>query len=371
MDTERGRATRFLARPLVALRGIVILVLAGHPLNHPLLGQDWRPCDSCEPIRWNVERILGPTSNSGSPSLRATVATNGDLYLVAPLDGDPDEITVHSASQESVLGRRGDGPGEFRAINRVVYGEGTFRVFSRARETLYDDTLNLITTRRVPVPAFAAVPLDSSRSVVQGWLRAREGQSGFLFHVIGQDGSGSFGPRITSLGRNPRAVLFALGPSPGPYFWAAAQDSYVFEKWSADGQVVKTLRPRSSTLIFERIGADEVIDPFNRRPPATVVALREDTQGRLWVATLVAKSDWRPTEQLEEGRDYAAALVQLGETIVEVIDIGSSRVIASQRIPRYIDHFIADGLAVARDVDAYDVSHLEVVRFTIQNEEDR
>ena len=289
--------------------------------------------------------------------------------MVAPLDGARGQIAVYFGGEVKVVGRSGDGPGEYQGIRNVVYhGGSNFIVFSQGRETvLTGDDLEVAGTARLLLTPESVIVVDDSTRVIQTW-RAAPGGGGYLLHLVRPSGVVSFGPKVPApvQFRNPRAIMQALGTGTPDGFWSAPLDSYFFTRWDTEGRAVLTLSPGPPGVSFPKIAGSQTIDVFDSPPPPTVQAIREDSSGRLWVATMVARHDWRPLAPQQKLALYY--LDRIAETVVEVLQPSTGDVLASQRLPFFITQFVNDSLAVSRVMDEYDVSTLQLLKLTIQPE---
>lgn len=328
-------------------------------------GQAVDPCKGCSGIKWEVERSLLSSHEVWGITPQSVGATNGKVFVVARLEGVSSTIVVQdSLGNVTVLGRAGDGPGEFRGIRYLSYADGQFHVFSSGRETIYDDALELMTTRRIPVPMFGGGVVTDSGSVVQGFSAVEMGTAAVpLFHLVDDDGVRSFGPRISPMTRrvNARADLHALGPGRNGGFWSAPRDEYRFQLWSASGDPVLAMEPDAGHLEFPSVPSTQAINPLSDPPPPAIVALREDEHGHLWTAVAIPRHDWRRVTPTP-GDDLRALRAASTETLIQMIDIATSRVLASQVVPRNVKGFLIDNHVQALRFDASGKVHLEILK---------
>lgn len=355
----RKNLTRTLTRSATWLASSFLTVASASS------GQAVDPCKGCTGVEWEVERNLLSAHEVWTIAPESVAATNGEVFVVAPLEGVSSNVVVQdSLGNVTILGRSGDGPGEFRGIRYLSYADGRFHVFSNGRESIYDDALELITTRRIPVPIFGGGVVTDSGSVVQGFSSVEMGAAAVpLFHLVDERGVRSFGPRISpmTIRVNARADLHALGPGRDGGFWSAPRDEYRFQLWSAAGDPVLMIEPDAGQLEFPSVPPDQAIDPLSDPPPPAVVALSEDEHGHLWTAVAIPRHDWKRVAPAP-GDDVRALRAASTETLIQMIDIATSRVLASQIIPRNVKGFLVDNRVQALRFDASGKIHLEILR---------
>jgi len=341
-------------------------ILSGALAPEAASAQSALECPGCATLSWTVRAHLDLGEN-GFPTDQTSVALLGRRVFMAPLHGDEHRIAVIEPSGAiRMLGGLGEGPGEFVKVTRLRASATRLHVFSRGRETIFDEDVNLVAARQVVVPVLGgAVALSGDRSVVQGWvLDTSTGAGGLAFHLLTSEGRVAFGPRIGThaAGRSARGT-YVLGPADGESFWSVRRDGYEFRRWSASGELVQELTP-DPPFPFEPADAERALNPLVERLPPTVSAVHQDAEGHLWVAVAVAPLAWRPVDG--EPTEYSPALLELVlETLVEVIDIESGRPIARARVPRIIDEFVGDGVAKSWRTDDAGLIQVDLLQFTL------
>jgi hypothetical protein len=153
-----------------------------------------------------------------------------------------------------------------------------------------------------------------------------------------------------------------LYPGTADHFWTFATDTYEITEWDATGKPIRVLRrdpawfPRDA-----RYETDEPA-PFLR-------AVHEDRAGRLWVVTLVAGSRWRegvgkrrPDGSLDIG---TRRLDLMNDSMIEVIDLRTGRLLASTRVAGYVKQFISDQEFVMISEDDDGIPHAVIRRVSL------
>lgn len=150
-----------------------------------------------------------------------------------------------------------------------------------------------------------------------------------------------------------------IGPAPDGLIWTAAPGRYVLEKWDPVTGT-KHARIEVDSDWFE---ASVHLWKSGERPHDVITALWEDEDNRVWVVFRTADEQWvppapsgdrdhRPSDPADADRDY--------DTVIEVIDVTSGQVIASQRFDKRLDVHPQDRILASVNVDdptlvAYDL----------------
>lgn len=317
-------------------------------------------------LDWEVVQVLGSASDPVSPSPGATVATDGHTFLVGPLEGAEGHLAVYTREgYRGLVGRAGDGPAEFRRIRQVQYADGTFHVFSEGRETVFDRELELIETRQLHLGFDRAVTLDRETSIVHGWIPDPGTGAALTIHRYNAEGGEPLGPRI----QIPRDALslgglrLVIGRAPGNSFWSAVGDEYAFWKRTTDGTITRRIELDPDWFAASRPPPQVRRDPFLERIPPLITALYEDAGGFLWVATMILRADWEPMMVPPQRRSLMYPAIT--ETVIEVVDLQSSSVIAHCTVPEMIVAFLGDGMAAARATDSVEVTQIRVLALSL------
>jgi hypothetical protein len=141
------------------------------------------------------------------------------------------------------------------------------------------------------------------------------------------------GQRVQAFGRLPSGVdaemrfrRLAIGPNGSR--WGINTAAYVIERWQPDGS-------SAQKLIAERDWLKKSNEPAGdarlRKPPARLVGLLVDARERLFVFAIVADANWKPV-----GANPAAEPNQVFDTLVEVIDPRTGKLIARTRLDQFL-----------------------------------
>jgi hypothetical protein len=254
------------------------------------------------------------------------------------------------------VGRAGDGPGEFRTVNHLALLEGdTIEVYDLGGARLQRLGPRFEPGSITRLPGFLASSMrrtTDGRRVVNAIVAAPSG-IGLPLHLVSEDGEilASFGsdPPIEDL-RTPHRRRLSV--TPRETAWSSSTTEYRLEEWTWEGLRLRSL-VRSATW-FRRDGGRQ-LSP-DGVPNAGVRAIREDREGRLWVVALVPGTNWEsgvgPWEEQLTGEIVTGItnMERAFDTIIEVIDPGSGRLLGTQRLSVPVQGFVDDGRVYAIEI---------------------
>jgi len=230
-----------------------------------------------------------------------------------------------------VIGRAGQGPGEFLMLMTPIPGPGDTLFaadLGQGRITMFGPDrapVGTIVTRHVP-----DLPMPDGSFLVASRIARHE----TIVHPI--DVVDREGEVVRSFGAHEpfRPVLDYLltrevALSRNGTVWVMDPARYVLERWDPS---------TGEQLQSTPIGSDwfrESLAPYTDRavlPPSRVVGLWEDEDGLVWTIVRDADADWEPSPRANEHRPYETGeRDRLFDWVVEVVDPGSGRVLASRR----------------------------------------
>jgi hypothetical protein len=239
----------------------------------------------------------------------------------------------------TTIGRRGDGPGEFRRIAVIDVGVGDTLYVREERGAISVFAPDYHFVRQLPVNRSLAtdfLALGGGR-VVTGSSSAAA-RDPIMAITNGHDWLGFLGG-----GREPAGCeacsIRSFAYRDESTFWAASAYSYRLELWNVNGTLERDIRPSSEWLSAE---------PYVRRiadskPAPYIVGIASDRRGLLWVLGYAPSNDYvRPPEcgnlkpnlppcpRLTPDSVWKAARAR-SLAAVDVIDPASGAVIASAR----------------------------------------
>lgn len=238
----------------------------------------------------------------------------------------------------------------------AVFTDGTGGVHivdpENRRETVVSSEFGLLAERPFPPVFGAKAPLaDGERYVINAWLPTAE-RIGLPLHIVdasefvhsfGFPGPDAPGPMTAFSSRRVLAVDRVGHIFAAPYY------EYVVEVWSASGR--RIIGFRGPVLNHRPVRPGAVTD--SNPPPNQLWAMQVDDAERLWIATLRVKEEWRahmeevllPNGELRLRQSTESPRAIYGARI-DVIDLNTSRIIASAERQELITAFVGPGLGL-------------------------
>jgi hypothetical protein len=312
--------------------------------------------------------IVGPTVHLRRDSRGQYYTTGGQFPGVIQVF-DRDGRYSHS------LGRFGSGPGEFRGISMlhitqgdtiVVVDNGNLRLTYLAPDGTY------VRSIRFPVRTFpgGALYLGGERFLLNSSIATRD-KAGLPLHLIDPHGNivNSFGAAEAFFdARDLLGMRRAMTRGDSSVVWTATHSEYRIEAWDLSS----ANRVRSWEMRRDWWVRDEhhgLLSP-DRLPPSHIAGLQFAPHvGLLIVVAIRAGNSWR--EGLERRREFEGEFwlpAQWGvvyNTMIELIDVGSGRLVGSVRAPHYVRGFVNDDFIFSYRERADGVPFLDVWRLKI------
>ncbi len=260
---------------------------------------------------------------------------------------------------ESVWGRGGDGPGEYKLIGQLLMlDEDSLGVLDRVslRLTVLDADGSVARTQQLPLHPYPEqiARLNDGTLVVAGGEHTAAA-TGYVMHLVRPDGSASpFVPAGMVLRSRPSASKRRLAAA-GKTVWAARPDRYELTQYGADETPLRVLKREAGWFPDREV--EGIVDFAKDGAAPFLVDLRVDEEGFIWTMVTLADADWAPAGDvgsISRERRY--------DSIVEVIDPDRGVVVRSQRFPWYGHGFTNDGLVVSQREDAVGVLVLDIWR---------
>ncbi|MXW17196.1 MAG: 6-bladed beta-propeller [Gemmatimonadetes bacterium] len=253
-----------------------------------------------------------------------------------------------------VIGRLGEGPGEFTRVNHIVVGAGdTLYVYdhSQLRRSVFDPDHEFVRTERIPAFMRDMVPLPSGHMIVNSTIRTAEGVD-WPLHLVGADGGvlQTFGNETAS--RRPDdsfLELRSIAVDGGGVLWVAPRNAYELSIYSMAGT-----RPQPTNRRYRR--QVDWFQPWTElsrgaeppKPNVQQIAFGPDDPTLLWVLISVADAEWAPVPPQRSSKELIDSLY---DDILEVIDIESGSVLASRRFGPVLSRLTFQGLIPALRID--------------------
>jgi hypothetical protein len=266
------------------------------------------------------------------------------------------------------IGRKGKGPGEFIypvTVNVDRRNQLLVWDFDGMRETVFDSSYRFV--RQYIQRAATLVILPDGRKVANfSALDARNNPAPVsVYDSLGAVVTAFGATDVAHPGVEPWRANRFVGLGSGNTVWAALPDMYRLERWTLTGHL---------TNIFTR--ATEWFAPITKQanlnlgelPTPVTRAVREDPAGRVWFVVSVAAEHWRASlgkPRMVPGRattyperNRSASY----DTMIDVIDVNTGKLLVSQRVPGMMQFFLADDLISSYRQDADGTPIIEIWR---------
>jgi hypothetical protein len=240
-------------------------------------------------------------------------------------------LNIYSATGQPVrtIGRKGAGPGEFRFPLRVAVGSG---------DSLYviDDgnaRIQVVSATGAYVRVFATRDRYRSFTLLPDdkllLFRLPTSRDDRLFHEFDRAGH-----EVMAFGAptQPDSTLelenWLVASAPQGRFWTASHWSYELRRWSGPDSLDLTVERRADWFASPSVFSADVYVTIP--PPPMLLHAWEDDANRLWTYTAVPDPNWKPGMGMRVTPEWQAKTF---DTIVEVIDLSSGRLLGSYRHP--------------------------------------
>ena len=323
---------------LVMVASAALLVLLCGPLGaqDAVHVPDTPLCDDC--LDLEVVLSFGNADDEGALLTRYPAITqlpDGRWVVFEASVGGTIRIYNPDGSFQRAVEARGEGPGEYRGLSRilpsynagyVLYDVGNARLSYVASDFSFRSSNRFIQSTRIEA-------LSDGSFVVNAML-PRAAAQGHVVSVVDSSGNVrvSFGGsgRPIDLREGPHVRHRVIAADHDDNIWTGYMEKYELEKYSADGRlllkvsrVARWFLPHTET----RPPRDITSDPPNPK----LRELTADDDGRLWAVVWVADLDWK--EGIPPGFDPTTLYDndKIFDTILELIDPASGRVLARTR----------------------------------------
>lgn len=241
---------------------------------------------------------------------------------------------------ESRLDLFGPGPGEFTGLSDLLAVDEGYLAYdvTLSRLTWLDSSFRFLRSMQVAGNAGRIALLPDESAVVLTHLSVADSGRTNVLQLHRFDGTPpvAFGGPGASpdLRADPRATSRVIAVDREGAIWSGRISQYEFVKLSVYGDTLATLR-RTGSVFGEGPYSPTPFDAGDPAPSPRVHRLFLDADGLLWVVFIVAGEGWeaavrdRPVEGVPDPQG-------VWDSMVEVIDPRSGRLLARRRLPHYL-----------------------------------
>lgn len=285
------------------------------------------------------------------PNFVSVAGRVGSRFYVAPLGP---KIYVFDAGGRFVriLGRYGQGPGEFQFIRTLAVSPAdTLYAFDQLRRfAVFGVNGAHVRTHLLPYVPSSSVAFADGRFAISAPGKGRS-DAGLPIHLRNVDGEAvrSFGAEHAVLDpREPDNLNRFITAGNDGTVWSAFTDRYRVEQWDTLGALRQ--------VIIRESGWFDIRSPRRHptardgttlryrltEPPASSIrGIDVDNEGHLWVLIAIADKNWKSNDiWLGEGESLTPSkLDAMFDSLLEELDPVTGRVLSSTVLPTYFSQF--------------------------------
>jgi hypothetical protein len=283
--------------------------------------------------------------------------SRGQIHLL-PVFMPP--VTFDSKGRELRSVIAGKGPGEALGPTGIVVGPGdSLHLFDAilSRHSVYAPDGKFI--RSIPYAmrmgtAFRLLPNGSALVMAVNYMGPSGGQATLEeIDTTGKvTGAYALNPSSAPMGQAMRALQRAISLRKGGGVWAVRSGTYVIEGYGPKKakDIELTRKPDWFVVLPKEVNG---LGDETHAPASEVVDVRQDSKGRLWTATLVPSEGWKAArgkvsvETDPRGVKVSnypnADLGAMFDTMLEVIDPATGRLITSKKLRAWARYVLDDG----------------------------
>jgi hypothetical protein len=318
---------------------------------------------------------LGEEDGEGFVDMPSAAARSSGSYFIVNRSLDY-EIRVFDLSGrfQRVIGRKGQGPGEFQAIWDLAASTGdSLHVIdlSNQRRTVLSPEFEVVRSHSLPArPIHRGYrPLADGGGILHGRMFDSAGKLRLL-HRLDADGH-----VVTSLG-NPvsASTEFRVGPESILRTPVVVDDSTLLVGFWADFRLEEVDLGGRQHRVFLLDGRDWRANTpegvAGSQPAITDMWL--DPERRLWLLVRVGDPNWEDAVVVPRPGLGVRGGVEITDwngywdSVVEVIDLEAQRVIARERFPQFFLEFFESGELVSFRMTGQNEAIVEVVQIQLQ-----
>jgi hypothetical protein len=309
-------------------------------------------------MRLRLIAELGDAVAPTRPSLTSLVARGDNGHLFVANGADPDVIVVYDSTgaYRRAIGEVGPGNRLLRGgVSAIAVGPGnTLHAFA-GKHFVFDQDGKLVATHEIVghEQVNEAIITSEGALVLQAMI-STDGRSPKPLHIAESDGS-----LVASIGGTGNELYFEafasthrrLASRPSGGFVSATINKYELSTWTGDGTRERSYE-RTPSWFVEWSPWSRMPMPQVEVPRPMVRSLAVDSQDRVWVAVLVPDAHWRPTPSVSE-ESFLQSDWWNGafDTVIEIVDLRTGRLVASQRLSNAFRELVAPGLIAEYRVD--------------------
>lgn len=364
--------------PPTSLRGLVLLCFvfpatpsAQAPRTVPIAESG---CSTCRATLESVGVLTIPEIHPGFIRGTRLVLLPSGRIAAGPL-AEPGKFAVFSADLrfERLVGRVGDGPGEFRVISSMhATGGDTIWVAccGGSRISAFLSSGRFIRTYALGSQAQNFLFFDDGRFVANAEVSSssRVGHPLHFFRNgrIGQSVGAAPGPFVPATRRTMSRAMTGY-PGRDSLFLTLPPNRYDIEVWSKTGRLVETWTRRPSWFSGWTTGVSA--PPWIERPQTSLAAIWWFDRNTVATMAVLPDASWKPMNfepTMSAFLPSLSATEQLVDRYLDFIDVSARRSVASVQIPANVAGVLGRNLLYEKEEDEDGQFALRIWRVAIK-----
>ncbi len=326
-------------------------------------------CDECSIVREVVLTIPGRREEMVSPYTILARDSRG-RWLLSTVEAAP-RISVYDSTGSLLqsFGRQGAGPGEHRTVTVIAVTAGdTVHVFDNAlrRHSVYSPSYQYVRSTLYVGRVWEAIEVREGTLALNADIPTPD-RVGYPLHLMHPDGTlgQSFGSASGAYRVDASLLLNRyITHAGGTEIWDIPWLAYQASRWGSSGA---TLHLQRDVPWFRTV--TDIRPPGQQRPPSPwVMGIWMDQARQLWVMLRVPDENWRPQAGAVARRSDGPGVIAFDreyDTIIEILDPATGRVIATERFDQALWRLMPGGLVSWYREEEDGEPHLEVWQLTL------
>jgi hypothetical protein len=287
-------------------------------------------------------------------------------------------VMTETGKFSHLLGRTGEGPGEFGQPEGVAIAPGdSIWLFEGPRKHVFTPDARWVRTERPTHWIFNGLVGPTGQVLIHARIGTPD-RAGYPLHIVRPDGELGVSFGIVDPVLDPR-TLRTNGEDIGAYlarryeraddnsFWVYSNRKFLLERYDFNGRMLDQARHAMDGWYGEESVKRPGVGEFKGLPPYTVTASKQP--GVLWLVYGVPNDSFRKPDSLFTPTDREA--LAMSDLVIEALDTRTMKVIATTRLPRSANLPLKnapDMIAIYTPVDAdgvfmtYSIRTMSVVK---------
>jgi hypothetical protein len=197
-------------------------------------------------------------------------------------------------------------------------------------------------------PGLEVATVLPNGNVVTNWARTDPNLAGFPLQELDDKGRviKSFGGEHAYRTDNASNLSRLIAARRNGEIWVGHRYANIVELYSAERTLRQSLIRTAEWFPPLGAGEDPSVGNFDRSPTPAMHGIWEDADGLLWTVARVKAPSWRPGPSFQDwraGKGKPQPVHESFDTIIEVIDPATGKLIASLRVDPFVINALSEG----------------------------